>query len=241
MLVVSRRKNEVILIDGAIEIEVVNVTKATVRVRLSAPRSMQVVRGLVKKELGAEAEPATKANSAGIDALNLTLVSQQVIELGTAITLGVVDVDRSRALFFIDAPVGTNVLASDQRTACCSQNPTARQNLLQFMSPPSERGGAGLEEPSDHDLSRDLAKATPAIRFLLSCRFLRSRPAEIRSETPPRVDRLATHPRTSNLVYLDAAQVSLHAAGRARPDPLPRWGRSLPENNELAGAARLTR
>lgn len=161
MLVVSRRKNEVILIDGAIEIEVVNVTKATVRVRLSAPRSMQVVRGLVKKELGAEAEPATKANSAGIDALNLTLVSQQVIELGTAITLGVVDVDRSRALFFIDAPVGTNVLANDRRTACCSQNPTARQNLLQFMSPPSERGGAGLEEPSDHDPSRDRREGDP--------------------------------------------------------------------------------
>ena len=54
MLVLSRKKNEAIVIGGAIEIGVVNVTKATVRVRLSAPRSMQVVRGLVKKELGAE-------------------------------------------------------------------------------------------------------------------------------------------------------------------------------------------
>ena len=121
MLVVSRRKNEAIVIDGAIEIEVVNVTKATVRVRLSAPRCMQVVRGFVKKELGAEAEPATKANPAGIDTLNLTLVSQQVIELGKSISLGVVDVDRSRALFFVDAPPGTSVLATDQRAVCCQE------------------------------------------------------------------------------------------------------------------------
>jgi carbon storage regulator CsrA len=154
MLVFSRRKNEAILIDGAIEIEVVNVTKATVRVRLSAPRCMQVVRGFVKKELGAELEPANKANPVGIDTLNLTLVSQQVIELGTSISLGIVDVDRSRALFFIDAPPGTSVLAADQRAACC-QNPTARQNLLQFMSPPSERGGTGLEKTADNDPSRD--------------------------------------------------------------------------------------
>jgi len=88
--------------------------------------------------------------------LNLTLVSQQVIELGTSISLGIVDVDRSRALFFIDAPPGTSVLAADQQAACC-QNPTAtaRQNLLQFMSPPTERSGAGPEKPSDHDPSRD--------------------------------------------------------------------------------------
>jgi carbon storage regulator CsrA len=154
MLVVSRRKNEAILIDGAIEIEVVNVTKATVRVRLSAPRSLQVVRGFVKRELGAEAEPATKGNPAGIDTLNLTLVSQQVIELGRSISLGVVDVDRSRALFFVDAPTGTSVLAADQRAVCC-QNPTAMQNLLQFMSPPAERGGAGVEKTPDIDPSRD--------------------------------------------------------------------------------------
>jgi carbon storage regulator CsrA len=158
MLVVSRRKNEAILIDGAIEIEVVNVTKATVRVRLSAPRSMQVVRGFVKKELGAEAEPATRANPAGIDTLNLTLVSQQVIELGTSISLGIVDVDRSRALFFIDAPPGTSVLAADQRASCC-QNPTAKQNLLQFMSPPSERGGTGVEKTPGNDSSRDCREA----------------------------------------------------------------------------------
>jgi carbon storage regulator CsrA len=159
MLVVSRRKNEAIVIDGAIEIEVVNVAKATVRVRLSAPRSMQVVRGFVKRELGAEAELATKGNPAGIDTLNLTLVSQQVIELGKSISLGVVDVDRSRALFFIDAPPGTSVLTTDQRAACCCKNPTAMQNLLQFMSPPSERGGAGPEKTSDNEASRDRREA----------------------------------------------------------------------------------
>jgi hypothetical protein len=115
---------------------------------------MQVVRGFVKKELGVDLEPANKPNPAGIDTLNLTLVSQQVIELGTSISLGIVDVDRSRALFFIAAPPGTSVLAADQRAACC-QNPTAKQNLLQFMSPPSEQGGAGLEKTAGNDSSRD--------------------------------------------------------------------------------------
>ena len=159
MLVVSRRKNEAILIDGAIEIEVVNVTKATVRVRLSAPRSMQVVRGFVKKELGAEAEPATKANPAGIDTLNLTLVSQQVIELGTVDQLSVSSMWTDRGLS------SSSMLRREQ--ACwlpineppAAQNPTARQNLLQFMSPPSERGGAGLEKTSRHDPTPDCREA----------------------------------------------------------------------------------
>ncbi len=154
MLVLSRKKNEAIVIGGAIEIEVVNVAKATVRVRLSAPKSLQVVRGFVKKQLGAEAEPTTNANPAGTETLNLTLVSQQVIELGKSVSLGVVDVDRSRALFFVDAPSGTNVQATDQ-LAVRGKNPTARQNLLQFMSPQCEGYGAALEEPFDGDAPRD--------------------------------------------------------------------------------------
>jgi hypothetical protein len=108
----------------------------------------------VTKELGAEAEPATKATPAGIDTLNLTLVNQQVIELGKSVSLGVVDVDRSRALFFVDAPPGTNVLATDQR-AVRSKNASAKQNLLQFMSLPSEGGGAGPEKTSEDGSSRD--------------------------------------------------------------------------------------
>jgi carbon storage regulator CsrA len=158
MLVVARKKNEAIFIDGVIEIEVVNVAKATVRVRLSAPRCTQVVRGFFKKELGAEPEASAKVNPAGIDALNLTLVTQQVIELGKSISLGVVDVDRSRALFFVDAPPGTSVVTTDQRTAC-AKNTTARQNLLQFMSPPSERGLAAREKTSDNDPSPDRGEA----------------------------------------------------------------------------------
>jgi carbon storage regulator CsrA len=154
MLVLSRKKNEAILIDGAIEIGVVNVTKAIVRVRLSAPKSMKMVRGFVNKELGAEAEPASTATPAGIDSLNLTLVNHQVIELGKSVSLGVVDVDRSRAVFFVDAPPGTNVLATDQRTVR-GRNASAKQNLLQFMSLPSEQGGADPEKTSDDGSSRD--------------------------------------------------------------------------------------
>ena len=45
MLVLSRKKSEAILIDGVIRIEVVNMAKATVRVRLTAPRSLQLPHG----------------------------------------------------------------------------------------------------------------------------------------------------------------------------------------------------
>ena len=41
------KKNEAILIDGVIRVEVVTVTKAAVRVRLMAPRSLQPPHGVV--------------------------------------------------------------------------------------------------------------------------------------------------------------------------------------------------
>jgi carbon storage regulator CsrA len=154
MLVVARRKNETILIDGSIQIEVVNVTKATVRVRLSAPRGKQVIRGFVRKELGAQSEPPNQANSAEVDTLNLTLVSQQVIDLGISISLGVVDADRSRALFFIDAPPGMSVLAGDQKAVGGREQATARQNLLQFMGPAPERCSAGPEKAGENGPTR---------------------------------------------------------------------------------------
>src|SRR4029077_8451463 len=79
MLVLSRRKNETILIDGVIQIEVLNVTKGTVRVGLSAPKSTQVIRSLVKAELRSRGETGAKSNPTGMDTLNLTMVSQQIV------------------------------------------------------------------------------------------------------------------------------------------------------------------
>ncbi len=45
MLVLSRRKNETIVIDGQIEIEVLKVSGNTVRLGVKAPRDIKVLRG----------------------------------------------------------------------------------------------------------------------------------------------------------------------------------------------------
>ncbi len=45
MLVLSRRKEETIVIDGNIEIEVLTVKGNTVRLGIKAPRSVKVLRG----------------------------------------------------------------------------------------------------------------------------------------------------------------------------------------------------
>ena len=45
MLVLSRRKDEAIVIDGQIEIEVLKVSGNTVRLGIKAPRHVKVLRG----------------------------------------------------------------------------------------------------------------------------------------------------------------------------------------------------
>jgi carbon storage regulator CsrA len=45
MLVLSRRKNETIVIDGQIEIEVLKISGNTVRLGVKAPRDVKVLRG----------------------------------------------------------------------------------------------------------------------------------------------------------------------------------------------------
>jgi len=48
MLVLSRKRNEQILIDGNITIEVLQVKGNTVRIGISAPRDVKVLRGELK-------------------------------------------------------------------------------------------------------------------------------------------------------------------------------------------------
>ena len=48
MLVLSRKQNEQILIDGQIEIEVLSIKGNTVRLGISAPRDVKVLRGELK-------------------------------------------------------------------------------------------------------------------------------------------------------------------------------------------------
>ncbi len=45
MLILSRRQNETIVIDGKIEIEVLKIKGNTIRLGIKAPRSVRVLRG----------------------------------------------------------------------------------------------------------------------------------------------------------------------------------------------------
>jgi carbon storage regulator CsrA len=132
MLVLSRKKNESILIDSLLRIDVVSVAKATVRVRLMAPKSLQTLPGNTRKEARTREDLAAKGSSVGVDVRLLTLVNQQVVCLSESISLGVVDADKSRALFFVDAPAETSIAALDPESPG-GKGTGARQNLLQFM------------------------------------------------------------------------------------------------------------
>src|SRR5208283_3935764 len=114
MLVLSRKKSEAILIDGVIRIEVVNIAKATVRVRVIAPRSLQLPHGFARKEARDRQDSPARTSPMGVHVYHMTLVNQQVVPLCESMSLGVVDADKSRVLFFVDAPVGTSVMAVDQ-------------------------------------------------------------------------------------------------------------------------------
>jgi sRNA-binding carbon storage regulator CsrA len=146
MLVLSRKKNESILIDGVVRIEVVSVSRSTVRVRLMAPRSLHVPLGTAKKDGRGREDSVPRAGPVGVEVRLMTLVNQQVVSLGEAISLGVVDADKSRALFFIDAPTGMSVEAVDPDHRVPSAA-SSRQNLLQFMGPGGERSDENREKP----------------------------------------------------------------------------------------------
>jgi carbon storage regulator CsrA len=142
MLVLSRKKDEAILIDGVIRIEVVNVAKGTVRVRLMAPRSLQLPRGLARKGARERQDSPPRMSPVGVDVFHMTLVNQQVVPIGESVGLGVVDADKSRVLFFVDAPLGTSVTAVEQ-DELDRANPSSKQILLQFM-------GQGTDRPEEH-------------------------------------------------------------------------------------------
>ncbi len=166
MVVLSRKKNEAILIDGMIRIEVLTVAKATVRVRLTAPRSLQLTRGAERKDQRERQDALSRANPPGMEVCHLTLVNQQVVPIGDSVSLGVVDADRSRVLFFVDAPHGTDLVAADP-AALDGDDPPSRQILLQFMGQGAERtdephgksltsGQTEADHPSGHPAGPDL-------------------------------------------------------------------------------------
>jgi hypothetical protein len=133
MLVVSRKKHESIVIDGSIHVEVVSHMKDLVWVKLLTPRSLMVTVGS-KKPLR-ENSLSTKPKAVnGHDQLNLAIGTREFVRLGESIVLGLVDADTSRALFLVDVPRGTKVVAQTKQELAPEVRSTG-QSLLQFMEP----------------------------------------------------------------------------------------------------------
>ena len=65
MLVLSRKKNETILIDGNVEIEVLQIKGNTIRLGIKAPKDIRVLRGELKP-FGLSDQNATQDCESGI-------------------------------------------------------------------------------------------------------------------------------------------------------------------------------
>lgn len=61
MLVLSRKKNEQIVIDGQIEVEILQIKGNTVRLGIKAPRDVKVLRGELKPFGMAASHESTEA------------------------------------------------------------------------------------------------------------------------------------------------------------------------------------
>lgn len=147
MLLLPRRINEVILIDGAIRIEVLNLMKATVRLRITLPKGLQPSPFGVRKEPREGDEDSGRITQPGVTIRHMTLVNQQVITLDPAISLGVVDADKTRVLLFIDAPVETSISTLEMHDST-RKDGAAKQNFLQFMGQGTEHGADDRGKPS---------------------------------------------------------------------------------------------
>jgi hypothetical protein len=95
----------------------------------------------------------------GVDVFHMTLVNQQVVDLGESVSLGVVDADKSRVLFCVDAPAGTSIMAVDQAGPDRADAP-ANQNLLPFMRQGTERLDEHREQQAPGVASRDGQRAS---------------------------------------------------------------------------------
>jgi carbon storage regulator len=63
MLILSRKKSESIIIDGQIEIQVIEVGDGRVRIGIDAPRNMEIHRKEVYDKINAENEMASKSKA----------------------------------------------------------------------------------------------------------------------------------------------------------------------------------
>ena len=80
MLVLSRKKNEAIVIDGQIRIEVLKVKGNTIRLGITAPKDVRVLRGELapfgkESELVVSAEETTQSDKAPLERFRIAHAS----------------------------------------------------------------------------------------------------------------------------------------------------------------------
>lgn len=168
MLVLARKRNEALVIDGMVRIEVLRLAGGVARLRFTAPKSVPVLRGVAK----AGDPPAVEAINRGIDAsgmgvVDLTLGTQQVVTVGDDIHVGLVDITSSRAVLFIDATrdvsVDSGVRAKGgPKAARADKGETAEQGLLPFpvaFGPDPEK--PAVDHAHDDTVPRTLPFAKP--------------------------------------------------------------------------------
>lgn len=73
MLALTRKKDEAIIIDGNIEIRVLDVQDGKVRLGVSAPKEMSIHREEIYLEIKANNQEATKGNTDTLKALSAFL------------------------------------------------------------------------------------------------------------------------------------------------------------------------
>jgi sRNA-binding carbon storage regulator CsrA len=141
MLVIARKRLEAVTIDGNIRVEVLQLTGGLARLRFVAPQRIAIQRGVARPG----DRPAYEAVNGGIDAagmgvVDLTLGDQQIITIGSNVHLGLVDVDSTRAVLFVDAPDGVAVNVESAMRPRTRRLPSegggdAVQALLPFARP----------------------------------------------------------------------------------------------------------
>lgn len=64
MLILSRKKNESIVIDGKIEVQVIDIGDGRVRIGVDAPKNMEIHRKEIYEKINEENEMASKSRQA---------------------------------------------------------------------------------------------------------------------------------------------------------------------------------
>lgn len=178
MLVIARKRLEAVTIDGNIRVEVLQLSGGVARLRFVAPRSIAIQRGAARPGDPSAYEAVNGGiDAAGMGVVDLTLGDQQIITVRTDVHLGLVDIDATRAVLFVDAPDGISINVESTVRARTRRLPSggseaAVQALLPFAPPAdvasAERSHSDSRKSSSEAPRRNVAAPTlpfPGIGF----------------------------------------------------------------------------